>query len=282
MMSHEYQLQFLAYALQGLADKAFERTRSDHPLLQRVQQLTGPAGRLEISADVRTGRPEIARYDVPRVGLTSHLRLPASALCSWVIAAIDHIADLYHHHARRRLYESSGGLLGLDGLAPRVVGMNVVGGLSESLLSGWRSRVVKPPKRIQKAVRPAYEALAHLSSATARSSAGHVVVVGENLFHEVYEGAKIFLVSVADPRLLFFNGTFLYRDPYCHPDEAFVVPQADLRFYSSPPVVQLMRVPDAAMAAISVRSSEQLIAQRRYGLGRLIAARSAASEHDRR
>lgn len=201
---------------------------------------------------------------------------------TWVIAAIDHIASLYHENTRRRLYQSSGGLLGLDGLAPRVVGKNVVGGLSESLMPGWRSRAVTPSIRIQKAIRPTYKALAHLSSATARSGAGHMVIVGENVFNEVFEGARIFFVSAPDPRLLAFNGTFLYRDHYCHPDEAFVVPQADLRFYTSPPVVQLMRVPDTAIAAISVRSAEQLIAQRRYRLGRLIAAPTAASHHDKR
>jgi hypothetical protein len=272
----------LSYTLQELAQQTFEDARREHPLLQRVSQITGTARRLEISADVRTKYPAVASYDVPRVGLTSRFRLPDSleddALRRWAVRLVDHVTGVYRRDVLRRLYRSSGGLLGLDGLAPPVVGNNVVGGLSELTMPGWRSRAIRTQPRTDKVVRPAYQALVRLSCGMPRNGNGDLVLVGDNVFREIFGDATLFFVNSADPRLIRFNRGFLYRDPYCQPDEAFAVSSQDLRFYSSPPTIQMMQVPGAPLAAIAIGSAEQLIAQRRYGLGRMVAAAGAESQ----
>lgn len=269
------ELWMLSDALQDLARTAFEEVRREHPLLNRLPVFEGAARWVEISADVQTQQLAIARYRIPRVGLTSRYTLPDSlrseALCRWACDVIHDITELYRRDVIRRLYRSTGDVLGLDGLAPRTVGTNVVGSLSEATLPGWRSRAIAT-RRTDATPRPTYQALVSLSSSTWRRGAQQVVLVGQRIFREIFERATSFFVSSADPRLIAFNRGFLYCDPYCDPDEAFVVPTKDLRLYSSPPAVDMMQVPGTPLVMMSMRSAEQLIAERRYSLGRLVSS----------
>lgn len=276
-MNLDDQLWILSSSLPEFVDDAFEQVRRDHPLLNRVPHINGRARWLEIAADVRTDHSEIARYEVPRIGLTSRFTLPPSMdrdrLVGWAADLVRHIAEIYRRDAYRRLYRIEGKLLGLDGLAPRAVGKNVVGDISEATMPGWRSRTMGARgNSAQRARTTVRESLMKFSSVTRKVRERGLVIVGERVFREIYGDAKFFIVSLGDPRLVAFNRGLLYRDPYCHPDEAFVVPTADIRFYTTPPTIQLARVPDASLAAVFISSGEQSIAQRRYGLGRMVAA----------
>jgi hypothetical protein len=267
------ELWILSHSLQDFVGEAFDEARRDHPLLARVPQLTGHARRLEVPADVCEKQPEIARYEIPRLVLTSRFRLPDSmereAVWRWASELLGQVTAIYGRDTLRRLYQPPAGLLGLDGLAPRTVGANLIGGISEATMPGWRSRLVRANRRAGGLRGTAYDSLVRLSS---RLPGGNnsLVIVGEQVFSEIFGNAKLFIVSIADPRLIAFNRGHLYRDPHCQPDDAFVVPTGDLLFYSTPPAIQLARVPDASFTTISIRSGEQLVAQRRFGLGRVL------------
>jgi hypothetical protein len=264
-----YNLMAITATLAEMIPELVVEARSTHPLVASALRSNGDVGQIIVGVDVNTGVPIVATYDVPVVGLAA--QMPLDLLLGSADRRIEFACDLLRTIARQydrdlhsRVANSTLGFYGLRAALPQIVGTNTFGSIDESLVAGWRSRVVSGTKGV-------FQALISLERRCTRSGKSpDLTILDSHSYLEVVSRfqpqQRFYRMTSTGRPLLAFNGGSLYREPYADKGSIYTLHTSDFVFHDSPVEVYFDITIDGQLRA-HMRQREQLFPIRRFRSG---------------
>lgn len=281
-LSIKGEVTILTLVLNSILDDAVSAIRDEHPLLRKIGFSTSAARHLVLAVDVREKVLPQANYDVPLFSQRARFDIGDAAE---VDSLVRRTADLVSHFvgALRRsilqsLFAATGTVHGLNTLLPEKVGSNVIAGINEVGVHGWRSQISGVQRRADDSTIPIIQHLEQLACECSRyGTSPDLTVLGRDAFLGLLNSATRrvriktqFITDDDDDRdYLPFYGGILYCDPSCAPEDGYMLHTSDFELHHSPISVTADRMFEVPQIGVTINHHRQLITCRRYRSGRL-------------
>ncbi|HWJ41599.1 MAG TPA: hypothetical protein VNT29_10705 [Candidatus Limnocylindrales bacterium] len=275
--SIEREITIISLLLASILDDAVHTIRDEHPLLSRIAFPTSAARHLELGADVREKLLRQAKYDVPLFTQGARFAFEDAAEKDLLIRRTADLVRVFVGDLRssilRSLFSATGVAHGLNTLLPEKVGGNVIAGIDEADVHGWRSKMCGVQPRADGSMIPIVQHLQQLASVCSRDGTfPDLTVLGRNAWLEFWDAMRqqqVFIVTNDDRALPMFNGGVIYCDPSCAPEDGYMLHTSDFELHHSPISVTAGPLFEVPQIGVSINHHRQLVTCRRYRSGRL-------------